>query len=568
MKSEETTIKQMTTGRKRTTSRWSGLQFRMTVSYALTTLLAVLLIEILAGTTILTLLTYSPLADEGFIGGARETAKLYALAAAAQAGGTVLDPHTTFEPGRSSSIYLSKEYFSNAGNIQYINTRFPNTQNAAFVLLIAPDGHVLASSYPARYPVMTPVVQLLPSRSQLIKKALAGVPGSTVDGTSQGRIVCAVETIWSREKAIGAIYIQEPEFSGGDFLQGFTGVLFISALFWLVITLPVGGLFGLITTRGMIRRFHHLVTATTRFADGDYTQRVQVSRRDEVGQLEQQFNRMAEQLVESMAQRQVLVEQNARMAERARIEQELRTAQHIQQALLPKDVPELVGWQLAPYYQPAREVGGDFYDFLSFDDGRLGIVIGDVTGKGVPAALVMAITRTMLRTAAQGASSPAEVLARVNDLLSADIPPGMFVTCFYAILDPGNGHLHYANAGHDLPYRRHGTSVSELRATGMPLGMMPASSYEERKGTLAPGDSVIFYSDGIVEAHNQKREMFGFPHLKALVGEHSGGATLIDFLLGELATFTGADWEQEDDVTMVVLNRATMEGNSSGLPSA
>ena len=568
MKSEETTIKQMTTGRKRTTSRWSGLQFRMTVSYALTTLLAVLLIEILAGTTILTLLTYSPLADEGFIGGARETAKLYALAAAAQAGGTVLDPHTTFEPGRSSSIYLSKEYFSNAGNIQYINTRSPNTQNAAFALLIAPDGHVLASSYPARYPVMTPVVQLLPSRSQLIKKALAGVPGSTVDGTSQGRIVCAVETIWSREKAIGAIYVQEPEFSGGDFLQGFTGVLFISALFWLVITLPVGGLFGLITTRGMIRRFHHLVTATTRFADGDYTQRVQVSRRDEVGQLEQQFNRMAEQLVESMAQRQVLVEQNARMAERARIEQELRTAQHIQQALLPKDVPELAGWQLAPYYQPAREVGGDFYDFLSFDDGRLGIVIGDVTGKGVPAALVMAITRTMLRTAAQGASSPAEVLARVNDLLSADIPPGMFVTCFYAILDPGNGHLHYANAGHDLPYRRHGTSVSELRATGMPLGMMPGSSYEERKGTLAPGDSVIFYSDGIVEAHNQKREMFGFPHLKALVGEHSGGATLIDFLLGELATFTGADWEQEDDVTMVVLNRATMEGNSSGLPSA
>ena len=568
MKSEETTIKHMTTGRKRTTSRWSGLQFRMTVSYALTTLLAVLLIEILAGTTILTLLTYSPLADEGFIGGARETAKLYALAAAAQAGGTVLDPHTTFEPGRSSSIYLSKEYFSNAGNIQYINTRSPNTQNAAFVLLIAPDGHVLASSYPARYPVMTPVVQLLPSRSHLIMNALAGVPGSTVDGTSQGRIVCAVETIWSREKAIGAIYVQEPEFSGGDFLQGFTGVLFISALFWLVITLPVGGLFGLITTRGMIRRFHHLVTATTRFADGDYTQRVQVSRRDEVGQLEQQFNRMAEQLVESMAQRQVLVEQNARMAERARIEQELRTAQHIQQALLPKDVPELAGWQLAPYYQPAREVGGDFYDFLSFDDGRLGIVIGDVTGKGVPAALVMAITRTMLRTAAQGASSPAEVLARVNDLLSADIPPGMFVTCFYAILDPGNGHLHYANAGHDLPYRRHGTSVSELRATGMPLGMMPGSSYEERKGTLAPGDSVIFYSDGIVEAHNQKREMFGFPHLKALVGEHSGGATLIDFLLGELATFTGAEWEQEDDVTMVVLNRATMEGNSSGLPSA
>jgi HAMP domain-containing protein len=221
----------------------------------------------------------------------------------------------------------------------------------------------------------------------------------------------------------------------------------ISAVFWLLLTLPVGMVFGLITTRGLVRRLHHLVTATTRFAEGDYTQRVPITRADEVGQLEQHFNQMAEQLVESMEQRQLLIEQNARQEERARIEQEMRTAQHIQQSLLPRDVPALPDWHFTPYYKPAKEVGGDFYDFLQFDDGRLGIVIGDVSGKGVPAALVMAITRTMVRTAAGATASPGEVLARVNALLSADITTGMFVTCFYALLqtarfsrNPDRGH--------------------------------------------------------------------------------------------------------------------------------
>lgn len=561
MKSKETPLKQRASRHKGTSLRWwSGLRFRMTISYALTTVAAVLLLEILLATTIWALLTYSSIANDGFIAGARQTAKLYALAAAAEAGGAALDPHTTFEPGQPSSIALSKDFFSNNNaNIQYISTRSPGTQNTAFALLISPDGHVLASSYPARYPITTPVAQLLPGKSHLITNALAGVPGSAIDNTPQGRIITAVETVWSRGRAIGAVYVQVPAFSGSGILQGFAGVLLFSGVFWLVITLPVGILFGLITTRGVVRRLRHLVNATTQFAGGDYTQRVPITRKDEVGQLEQHFNQMAEQLVESMAQRQVLIEQNARQAERARIEQEMHTAQQIQQSLLPKDVPALPGWQFTPYYKPAKEVGGDFYDFLTFDDGRLGIVIGDVAGKGVPAALVMAITRTMLRTAAQGTSSPGQVLARVNDLLSADIPPGMFVTCFYAILDPGNGYLHYANAGHDLPYRRYSTGVAELRATGMPLGMMPESSYEEQEATLAPGDSVLFYSDGLVEAHNTQRDMFGFPHLMALIREHTCDISLINFLLGELAAFTGVDWEQEDDVTIVVLNRAAAE---------
>jgi PAS domain S-box-containing protein len=253
-----------------------------------------------------------------------------------------------------------------------------------------------------------------------------------------------------------------------------------------------------------------------------------------------------------------VTEQKREAQERERIEQELRIARLIQQTLLPKVLPELPGYDVAAYYQPAREVGGDFYDFLELENGRLGLVVGDVTDKGVPAALVMATTRTMLRAAAQRLFSPEEVLRRANDVLVTDIPPNMFITCLYAILEPGSGRLVYANAGHDPPYlRRSGGDCEELRATGMPLGLMPGMSYEEKEIVLEAGESVLFYSDGLVEAHDPHGEMFGFPRLQGLVGTHrEGGSSLIGFLLSELTRFTGEGWEQEDDITLVTLERS------------
>src|SRR5215212_8356889 len=131
----------------------------------------------------------------------------------------------------------------------------------------------------------------------------------------------------------------------------------------------------------------------------------------------------------------------AEARERERIEQELRVARQIQQALLPETIPKLEGWRVATYYGPATEVGGDFYDFLKLEDGRLGLVVGDATGHGMPAALVMATTRGMLRAVIQSSESPGEVLARVNEALVAEIPPSTFVTCFYGVLDPKDGHL-------------------------------------------------------------------------------------------------------------------------------
>src|SRR5215211_792781 len=244
------------------------------------------------------------------------------------------------------------------------------------------------------------------------------------------------------------------------------------------------------------------------------------------------------------------------ISERERVEQELRVARTIQQASLPKEVPTLEGWEITPFYQPAREVGGDFYDFLDLADGRLGVVVGDATGKGVPAALVMASARSMLRAVAQASNSPGDALRRVNDPLATDIPSNMFVTCFYASLDPKIGTLSYANAGHDLPYLWHGGDCEELRARGMPLGLMPGMSYEEKEIVLGEGGCVLFYSDGLVEAHDQKGEMFGFPRLRRLVAEHGQERMLVDFLMGELSSFTGEGWEQEDDITLLTLRRS------------
>ncbi len=139
----------------------------------------------------------------------------------------------------------------------------------------------------------------------------------------------------------------------------------------------------------------------------------------------------------------------------------------------------------------------------------------------------------------------------------ARIPPNMFVTCFYAILEPESGSLSYANAGHDLPYvRRVRGECEELRARGMPLGLMPGMSYEEGEASLTEGDRVLFYSDGLVEAHAPKGEMFGFPRLRALVAEHGEERSLGGFLLEELYSFVGEGWEQEDDITLVTLRRA------------
>src|SRR5215208_5768592 len=280
------------------------------------------------------------------------------------------------------------------------------------------------------------------------------------------------------------------------------------------------------------------------------------------------LDKLAAQAAPALRVAQLVREQKAEATTRQRFEQELEVARLIQQNFLPRELPDLPGWQIAAYYRPAREVGGDFYDVIPLPDGRVAFVVGDVTDKGVPAALVMSATRSVLRASAQRLIEPGLVLERVNEHLCPDMPEKMFVTCLYGVLDPASGLLRFANAGHDLPYVKTAGGVVELRARGMPLGLMPGMPYEEKEAILAPGDSVLLHSDGVVEAHDPRRAMFGFPRLKETMADAPGGQELIDRVLRDLDAFTGPDAEQEDDITMVTLQRSGgqthMSGSSNG----
>ncbi|HET9345636.1 MAG TPA: SpoIIE family protein phosphatase [Candidatus Limnocylindrales bacterium] len=275
---------------------------------------------------------------------------------------------------------------------------------------------------------------------------------------------------------------------------------------------------------------------------------------------------LAAQAAPAIRVAQLIREQAAEAAEKERLAQELRVATLIQQQFLPRELPNLPEWQIAAFYGPARAVGGDFYDFITMPDGRIGIAVGDVTDKGVPAALVMARTHSVLRAEASRLTSPGEILSRANDLLVPEMPARMFVTCLFAVLDPSTGRIVIANAGHNLPYVRAGETVREIRATGMPLGLMPGILYEEVEGTIEPDSSVLLYSDGIIEAHDNARQMFGFDRLRAAVAVDDAGSELLDRLLELLKAFTGPDHEQEDDITLVTLRRSA--GVADGLVEA
>ena len=272
---------------------------------------------------------------------------------------------------------------------------------------------------------------------------------------------------------------------------------------------------------------------------------------------------LAAQAAPAIRVAQLVREQAAEAAEKERLAQELRVATLIQQQFLPRELPRLPEWQIAAFYGPARAVGGDFYDFVELPDGRIGIAVGDVTDKGVPAALVMARTHSVLRAEASRLSSPGEILSRANDLLVPEMPARMFVTCLFAVLDPATGRIVIANAGHNLPFVRSGGTVTEIRATGMPLGLLPGIRYEEVEGTIAPDSNVLLYSDGLVEAHDPDREMFGFDRLRDALVVDDAGSELLDRLLETLRTFTGPDHEQEDDITLVTLRRSAGVADSS-----
>jgi len=244
--------------------------------------------------------------------------------------------------------------------------------------------------------------------------------------------------------------------------------------------------------------------------------------------------------------------------ERERMSRELQLARDIQISFLPKECPHVPGWQICADWRSAREVGGDFYDFIWLDTKHLGLVIADVSDKGVPAALFMALSRTVMRASATDARSPVEALVRANELLTADTSSGMFVTLFYGILDITTGHLKYARAGHNPPlhFDRVGDRVRSLEAKGIVLGIIEEVSFEERTVTLGAGDALVLYTDGVTEAINSEEEEYGVERLMEIIRAHgeSSAAEIIEGIDQGVARFSSGV-PQFDDLTLVVVKR-------------
>jgi sigma-B regulation protein RsbU (phosphoserine phosphatase) len=243
------------------------------------------------------------------------------------------------------------------------------------------------------------------------------------------------------------------------------------------------------------------------------------------------------------------------------VEKELAVARQIQLSLLPRSSLAVPGWEFAEFYQPAQSVGGDFYDFFELpgEPGRLGLVIADVAGKGVPAALFMALSRTMIRTAGMGGRAPAATLLRANRLILNDSRAEMFLTAFYAELDTRSGRLAYARAGHDRPLWWHAATgdLDELDADGIVLGALEAIDLEECAIDLAPGDLVLAYTDGVTDAMDGTGERFGIERLRAAVAADPTGSArqVLSGVVRAVSEFTG-DTPQFDDLTLVVVKRS------------
>ena len=247
--------------------------------------------------------------------------------------------------------------------------------------------------------------------------------------------------------------------------------------------------------------------------------------------------------------------------EHQRLEQELAIGRQIQLSLLPAQPPPHPGWQFASFYQAAHQVGGDFFDFINFFDEPhcQNIVIADVSGKGVPAALYMAVARTMIRAESRNGRSPAAVLARTNELIHNDKTTPLFLSALYANLNTATGKLLFAGAGHETPLLLRAASglIEEFAPGGLLLGAFKTASFKEQQTTINEGDVILFYTDGISESRDEKGDFFGEERLKSHLQEfyHLSAAEIANKLVESLALFAGSA-PQADDLTVLIIKKS------------
>jgi sigma-B regulation protein RsbU (phosphoserine phosphatase) len=275
------------------------------------------------------------------------------------------------------------------------------------------------------------------------------------------------------------------------------------------------------------------------------------------------FGRKDLELLVAIAASAAIAIENARLyevaVEKGRLEREMQVAHEVQASLLPRQTPEIDGWEFAARWRPAREVAGDYYDFFLCPNGHQGLVMADVSGKGMPAALFMALTRSTVRASLGQTPMPVDGVRHANRLLSEDSTDAMFVTLFYGRLDPETGEIVYVNAGHNPPllYRPGADSPpDQLWPTGMALGILPDAPLEQRTVRLQPGGFVVLYTDGVTEAIDTQEQQFGMARLARVLEGQSGhtAAEILAAIENALDTFTGTA-DQSDDIAILIARR-------------
>jgi sigma-B regulation protein RsbU (phosphoserine phosphatase) len=271
------------------------------------------------------------------------------------------------------------------------------------------------------------------------------------------------------------------------------------------------------------------------------------------------------ELLSAIASSAAVAIENARLyrvaVEKGRMERELQMARELQSSLLPRETPQVAGWEFATLWKPAREVAGDYYDFIPGHGGQLGLVIGDVSDKGMHSALFMALTRSIVRASVSHAPTPVEGIVNANRLICGDSTGGMFVTLFYVLLRPEAGEVTYVNAGHNPPllYRQSSAeqeSLKELMPTGTALGILEDFPFEQRTVCLEPGDCIVLYTDGVTDATRVDRKRFGMERLRQVVLRNvpSTATEMVTALEDAVGEFADAA-AQFDDMAIVVVKR-------------
>lgn len=314
------------------------------------------------------------------------------------------------------------------------------------------------------------------------------------------------------------------------------------------------GLAAIITNLLFNRPLRRLQRGALTLATGNFGHTIDLDTHDELGDLARTFNFMSNEIGHLYRER----------ADSERTQRELEIAHDVQQALFPKDTPRLSGIEIAAFCKPHRETSGDFYDLITLGDGRLGIVVGDVSGKSLPAAMVMLLAYSTIRAEANDHMSPAMVLNESNAILCRNVPQGMFIAASYALLDSHSHEMVWANAGQlmpvllrDLPAldTQHHPQYLETTGDRFPLGVIPDLTYNDQRLRLPLGSTVLFFTDGVVEAHNTIQELYGFQRLDTLVGSLPANLppqAIIDAVLSDVFAFVGSA-EQHDDITLIAV---------------